>query len=124
MSKLANVALGAAAILALLGDSEQAFAHAELNSEIPAANSVVSSVPTNVTLKFSDVIELKFSGVTIWGPGKLLVALGPATLARNDSTTLVVEIQDPLTPGKYEVAWHNLSADRHKLKGPYAFTVK
>lgn len=112
--------LAAAAGLSLTGN---ALAHAHLHSSVPAANATVAS-PSSLTLKLSETIEAKFSGVVLTGPDKKPVALGAAALDPKDATTLVVPVTGTLAAGKYSVDWHVLSSDGHKTKGSFTFEVK
>lgn len=101
-----------------------AFAHAHLKSATPAAGSTVAVAPTELDLKFSEGLNLKFTGVTVTGPAKAAVATGDAALGAGDDTVLVVPVSDALGAGSYTVAWHALSTDGHKTTGTYTFTVK
>jgi methionine-rich copper-binding protein CopC len=100
-----------------------ALAHANLESSVPANAAIVTTAPTAITLKFSEGLELRFSGITITGPAGLVVP-GAATLDPTDNTQLVVPLTTPLAAGTYSIDWHVLSTDGHKTKGSYAFTVK
>jgi methionine-rich copper-binding protein CopC len=103
--------------------SSVANAHAHLSMATPAADSIVATAPTELDLKFSEDVNLKFSGVKVMGPNKAAGAMGPASLTDGD-TTLIVPITDKLAAGTYVVDWHNLSKDGHKSHGTYKFTVK
>ena len=37
---------------------------------------------------------------------------------------IVVPLQEPLAPGRYQVKWHAVSADTHKTQGQFSFEVK
>lgn len=100
-----------------------ALAHAKLESSTPANAAIVTTAPTAISLKFSEGLELKFSGLTLTGPSGA-VTPGAAALDPKDSTLLVVPLTAPLLAGTYTVDWHALSTDGHKSKGAYAFTVK
>ena len=113
---------GIAAILGL-ALSGHALAHAELQSATPAAGGTVATPPSELDLKFSEDLNLKFSGVKLAGPDKKAVQTGQATLT-DKNTALVVPISGTLTAGAYTVTWHALSADGHKTHGSYTFTVK
>jgi copper resistance protein C len=113
-----------AAVLLAVGSTGQALAHAKMTTEVPAANASVTPAPTQLTLKFSEELELKLSGITLTGPDKKAVALGTASLDPKDAATLVVPVSATLAAGKYTVEWHALSKDGHKTKGSYSFTVK
>lgn len=110
--------------LGLVAVSAPAFAHAHLKSATPAVNGTVATAPTELDLKFSEGLNLKFTGVKVTGPAKAAVATGDAALGAGDDTTFVVPVSDTLAPGSYAVAWHALSTDGHKTSGTYKFTVK
>lgn len=102
----------------------QVFAHAHLASSTPAADGNVSTSPAELELKFSEPVELKFSGVKVAGPDRSVVVTGDASLAKGEDSTLVVPVTTTLGAGAYTVDWHILSKDGHKTKGSYTFTVK
>ncbi len=109
--------------LALMGTSA-AFAHAHLLHETPADKAVVSPAPAALTLDFSEGVQLRFTGVTVTGPGKAAVKLGAAALDPHDDKVLTLPFAGPLAAGVYTVAWHALATDGHKTDGTYSFTVK
>lgn len=108
---------------ALIG-TVPALAHAHLLGETPADKAVLATAPTVLTLKFSEGVALKFSGVKVTGPGHALVSLGTESLDPTDDALLTVPLMGTLVPGPYTVAWHALSTDGHKTTGTYDFTVK
>lgn len=116
---LAFAALVAAASTGL---STAAFAHAHLHAAVPADKASVKTAPTELDLTFTEGLNLKFSGVTVTGPGKAAVKTGEAMLMDGDKT-LMVPITAPLPAGQYTVDWHVLSVDGHKSEGSYSFTV-
>lgn len=118
-----NKPLVAALLFALVGTAP-AFAHAHLISETPADKAVVTVAPTMLTLKFSEGVALKFTGVKVVGSDNAPVPLGTESLDPNDGTALTVPLAAALAPGLYSVAWHALSNDGHKSSGAYTFTVK
>jgi methionine-rich copper-binding protein CopC len=101
----------------------QAFAHANLKVETPAANSTVTP-PEKLILKFSEGLEIHFTGVEITGPDGKAVTTGPLLLDPNDETSLIVPITGSLAAGKYRVDWHAVAKDTHKSHGSFSFTVK
>lgn len=109
--------------IVLAGLTGQAFAHAHLKSAIPAVNGTVSVAPAKLDLSFSESVNLRFTGVTVAGPGQSKVATGQAKLLNHDMT-LMVPVTATLGAGKYTVSWHALSTDGHKTHGTYSFTVK
>jgi copper resistance protein C len=104
--------------------SSQASAHAHLASATPAIGGTVAASPSELDLKFSEALNLKFSGVKIAGPDKATITTGLAALTKGDESTLVVPIAATLATGTYTVDWHVLSKDGHKTHGSYTFTVK
>lgn len=106
-----------------LGLTAQASAHAELKSATPPVDGTTATAPTELDLKFSEDLNLKFSGVKVTGPDNRSVQTGEAALM-DENTTLMAPISGTLAAGVYTVAWHALSADGHKTHGTYKFTVK
>lgn len=101
-----------------------AFAHAHLEAQVPAADSVAAAAPKAIELRFSEGIEPAFSGISLQRPGAAAVKLGkPAVDARNKAL-LRVPVQGPMPAGRYVVDWHAVSVDGHKTKGQYSFSVK
>ena len=112
-----------AAVLALLSPTA-ALAHAHLLEERPAANATVTAAPTVLSLKFSEAISLKFSGIKLSGPDEADIGLGAAALDPSDDARLAVPVVGTLAPAEYAVTWHALSSDGHKTSGTFVFTVK
>jgi methionine-rich copper-binding protein CopC len=109
--------------LAAAGTATPTSAHTKLVSATPAADSMATAAPTELRLKFSERLELKFTGASVVGPTNDPVPTGPAALDPNDEKLLIVPLQSVLSGGKYVVDWHALSSDGHKTKGAYSFEV-
>ena len=60
----------------------QAIAHGDLASATPAINGIVEVPPTKLELRFSDDLNVKFSGVKIIGPANAVVDTGVVTFPR------------------------------------------
>jgi methionine-rich copper-binding protein CopC len=116
--------LAGCAALILGAPAGEALAHAELVSTTPAENSTVATAPTELDLKFSEGLNLRFSGIKLTGPGKEAMKTESAALGTDDETMLIVPLPVPLAAGTYTVEWHVLSGDGHKTHGSYTFTVK
>jgi methionine-rich copper-binding protein CopC len=114
-------ALTAVALIASLASISNAFAHAHLKSEIPAADSSVTG-PKELRLNFSEGVEAKFTKVTITDDGKPVAIKGIDT-DPNDKKLLIVTPEQPLKPGSYKVEWHAVSVDTHKSEGSYTFKI-
>jgi copper resistance protein C len=111
-----------AASLAFALAATSAFAHAQLEKATPPVGSTVSP-PSEIRLEFSEGVELKFTKVTLTGPGGA-AALGAATTAPGNQAVLIVPISKPLSAGVYTVRWQAVSVDTHHTQGTFEFTVK
>ncbi|RZL68659.1 MAG: Cu resistance protein [Variovorax sp.] len=109
-------------VVVALSFAVQAEAHAHLQSAVPSVDAAAASFPAELKLRFSEGLELHFSGATLTGPGAGSVPVGNARLGTGDSE-LIVPILGALGPGRYAVNWHALSHDGHSTRGSYAFTV-
>ncbi|HEX2716932.1 MAG TPA: copper resistance protein CopC [Gemmatimonadaceae bacterium] len=114
----ATRALGALLVATTLGAAAM---HAGLRRAEPAANSVVSAPPPRIRLEFTEPVEPELSLIVL-------------VTARGDSIPLrvtgdprdvhaIVAVPPPLGAGAYRVAWRIVSADGHRIRGDYAFTV-
>lgn len=117
--------IAAAALLALPG---MANAHTKLVSSTPAANSAVAK-PTKLTLTFSEVFLAPMSGVelTMTGmPGMADHAPMPIKGFKTaaEGKTMTVTLPRALPAGSYDLKWHVVGADQHKMEGAYSFSVK
>ncbi|AFW01381.1 copper resistance protein CopC [Gluconobacter oxydans] len=127
MSSFRGFVMTIAAAGALLASS--AFAHTKLVSSTPAANATVAA-PPQITLSFSEGLIPKLSGAEIVMTGmpgmsdERMTISGYQTSTAADGKTLVLTLAQPLSTGNYQVAWHAVSTDTHRVEGILAFTVK
>ena len=112
-------AFAVAAVAALLAASEAA-AHAKLINANPAA-SVTGPAPRQIVLRFSEKLQPKYSGFDVTYRGAHVPMM--MTVGR-DRRTLVGAPTRPLARGAYQVSWHAVTADTHRIKGSYTFTVR
>ena len=115
--------IAAAAALAMAGAATQASAHAHLLTASPAANATVAA-PRQLTLKFSEKLQPKFSGLAISMPQMNNMAAPTKIAVSKDGKSLVATPTAPLTAGVYKVSWHAVTADTHRVQGAYTFTVR
>lgn len=102
-----------------------AVAHAKLVSADPAQDATLAASPARVHLVFSEPVDLQFSTVAITGGDTKAVATGALSHGeKNEPKAVDVPVTAALAPGKYKVEWRMLSADGHKIKGSYDFTIK
>ena len=101
-----------------------ALAHAHLKSQYPAANAEMDAAPQALTLNFSEGIEPAFSGIELTDDEQKIVRIGAVKRNENESSQMIVPLEQPLVAGKYTVRWHVVSVDGHKTSGQYTFSVK
>ncbi|SHN43051.1 hypothetical protein SAMN05443668_1097 [Cryptosporangium aurantiacum] len=98
---------------------QPARAHSGLTSSSPAADSTVTTAPTELTLTFAEVVRGSLSTVVVTGPDGARYQSGSL---RAVDRTLTQPVK-PLISGRYTVAWRIVSADGHPLQGVYTFTA-
>lgn len=109
--------------LSLLALTTQAWAHAHLTGSEPAANVAVPA-PRQLALRFSEKLNPKFSGLSLTMPKMGNMAVPVKVSVAPDGKTLLGVPSEVLSPGAYQVSWHAVTADTHRVQGAYAFTVK
>ena len=102
--------------------SGAAQAHPALQSTNPGQGATVSS-PTEIRLTFSEDLIAKFSGLTVKDEGGRAIETGGPTVDPNQKRQLIVPIAKPLPAGTYNVDWHAVSADTHRVNGHFSFRV-
>ena len=116
------IVLATSAALALSW-TVSALAHAHLLRATPAAGGTVQMPPSEVTLRFNEKLEAKFSSVVVRDSGGKQVDKGDGAVDKSDRTVMRVQLQQPVTPGLYKVEWKVMSADTHKVDGSFTFKV-
>ena len=106
------------AVVAVVGLSTAAGAHAMLDHASPAVGSIVGSSPGQVTLYFTQALEPKFSGAEVRNASGARVDKGKSV-----SGNVMRLSVGSLPPGSYSVTWHVLSVDTHITQGSYSFRV-
>lgn len=119
------LSLAAAIAIALPG---VAAAHSKLVSSNPAANAIVSK-PSKLTLTFSETFLAPMSGADLTMTAMPGMADHPPMPIKGFKTsvegkTMVLTLPRPLPAGTYDLKWHIVGADQHKMEGGYSFTVK
>src|SRR5580700_8193809 len=94
-----------------------AFAHATPILYSPAASSVLSKVPSEVQIHFSERIEPRVSSITVLGPDGSRVNMADSQVDPADPRVFGVNLKDAGN-GTYTVSWQVISADDgHFSKG-------
>lgn len=125
MRRLPLLALAASAVLA---SSMPAFAHPRLVSSTPAANAAVPR-PTQIVLTFSEPLVAPLSGIELTMTAMPGMADHPRMPIRGfttkvDGRTLTAKLPRALPVGTYELKWHVVAADQHRIESLYTFTVR
>lgn len=120
-----------AAPLALIGAlalPAAAQAHPKLVSATPAAQAVVAR-PTLLKLTFNETlvgplsgIELTMTGMPGMSGHQPMPIKGFKTVARGKD--LIAALPRPLPAGSYELKWHAVAGDQHRIEGSYTFAVR
>ncbi|QDC37434.1 copper homeostasis periplasmic binding protein CopC [Sphingobium fuliginis] len=119
-----------AAAFGLAALPSAALTHPKLLSSSPAADATVSK-PTRLTLSFSEKLLAPLSGVDLTMTGMPGMAdhapmpiKGFKTAVDGDGKTMIVTLPRALPAGSYDLNWHIVGADQHKIAGKYSFSVK
>lgn len=115
------------AALTLIGSAlaaTAASAHPKLVKSDPAGNAVVASSPKELRLSFNEDLVSKFSGVEVKNQQGQKIEIGSAAPNPADKKQFVVPVPTPLAEGVYQVDWHAVAADTHRIQGSYSFMVK
>ena len=106
-------------LLLLSLSDPRAYAHAFLDRANPLVGSTVSTVPSEVSLTFTQSLEGAFSTVQVTGPNGARVDQGTPQVSGN---TMRVGIKAS-GAGTYRLRWRALSVDTHTTQGNFSFHV-
>lgn len=125
MRRLSLIALAASAMFL---SAAPAAAHPKLVSATPAANASVAK-PTRIVLTFSETLVAPLSGIELTMTAMPGMADHPRMPIRGFTTkiegkTLTATLPRPLPAGTYELKWHVVAADQHRIENTYSFTVR
>jgi methionine-rich copper-binding protein CopC len=123
MSTRRTIAVLAASAALVLSGAVPALAHAHLVRATPAVGGTVQTPPSEVTLRFNERLEAKFSSVVVRDSAGKQVDKGDGAVDKSDRTLMRVQLQQPVAPGVYRVEWKVMSADTHKVDGNFTFKV-
>jgi methionine-rich copper-binding protein CopC len=123
MSTQRTIAILATSATLVLSGNVTALAHAHLVRATPAVGGTVQMPLSEVTLRFNERLEGKFSSVVVRDSTGKQVDKGDGAVDRNDRTLMRVQLQQPVAPGVYKVEWKVMSADTHKVDGNFTFKV-
>src|SRR5260221_14759422 len=110
--------VGIIPLLLLLATGE-ATAHALLDHAEPRVGNTVAAAPHQVTLWFTQKLEVAFSSVTVTNAAGERDDTGKARASGNQ---LSISLR-PGGAGTYHVTWRVLSVDAHTTDGNFTFQV-
>jgi copper resistance protein C len=110
-----------AVLIAAVGGGA-AWAHPVLEASDPKRDTTVPA-PKEIRLTFTENPITKFSGLTIKDRSGHPIETASPTVDPNDKRQLVVPIPIALPPGTYDVDWHVVSTDTHRVTGHFSFRV-
>ena len=102
--------------------STAAFAHAQLISSQPAANSMSAQAPAEIALHFNEKIESAFASIRVSDASGQQVDRKDTQIDKTDPKVLRVSVP-PLKAGSYKVQWRATAADLHKIEGTFTFRI-
>jgi copper transport protein len=111
------------AVLGLLIGTRSASAHATLISTNPAQGAVLATIPTAVSLAFSEPVVVAEDGLRVFGPDGAKVDNGRTAHLGRSSAVGVGLVGGGSQRGTYTVSWRVISADSHPVAGAFTFSV-
>ena len=100
-----------------------AYAHGRLKSSNPAAGAHLGTAPRVLRLDFSEVPELRFSTLSLVGPGGIAVPLSALRYALDSRRAFMADIQGALTAGTYVIMWQMAGDDGHPVRDQIEFVI-
>jgi methionine-rich copper-binding protein CopC len=125
MNKIAKAFAALALAAAALLPTQAAFAHAELESSNPEANSVVGSAPAVISLTFGE----KLMAIADQPTANQIEVTDSSNARVNNADyqvtgeVLTVSLKPDLADDTYKVTYRVVSEDGHPIDGVYEFTV-
>lgn len=99
------------------------WAHAELTKSEPGAKDVLTVLPKQLRLWFSEAPEVAVTTVDLVGPDSSHVALGKPGRMPDNPLGVTAPILGALKPGRYTVVWRTAAADGHPSHGSFSFYI-
>lgn len=125
MNKIARTFAALALAVAALIPNQAAFAHAELETSNPEANSVIGAAPGVVSLTFGEKLmvmegEEAANQVQVTDSSNARVDNGDFQVT---GEVLTVSLKPDLADDTYKVTYRVVSEDGHPIEGVYEFAV-
>ncbi|MEW6603637.1 MAG: copper resistance protein CopC [Thermoproteota archaeon] len=111
-------------VLTFASGIQQSFAHPVYVDSTPGAFESVSSAPGEVSVFFSEAIELSYSSIRVLGPDGSRVDMNDPHNVEGDTASIAATLQPNLPEGEYTVTTRVLSAvDGHLIEDTFTFGV-
>ncbi|MDQ2883537.1 MAG: FixH family protein [Actinomycetota bacterium] len=108
---------------ALLAGAGTAWAHAVLVSTDPARDTVLATLPAQVSLTFGEPVQLPPGGLRVFDPDGVEVDDGHTSHPSGRGDVVQIGVRPGAEQGSYTVAWRVISADTHPVSGAFTFSV-
>ncbi|UXR71434.1 copper resistance CopC family protein [Staphylococcus sp. IVB6240] len=103
------------------GCFNSASSHVSLENHQPSKDEVVSTAPSEIKLKFSEPVNVRYAGVKLYNDkGHQVAQLHSDEKGYSDTVTFQTKEQDE---GTYAVKWQAVSPDGHEVSGQYHFSI-
>ncbi len=109
-------------VLGILAAAGTAFAHAELLSSFPANQELFEAAPDEIALQFTEAVDPIVPGIRLLDADGDEVELADVDQSAG-SDRMRASIPATLDDGTYVVAWQAVSADSHRVRGSFTFSV-
>ncbi len=100
-----------------------AAAHATIVSTTPADGQVLKTQPRQVSMKWSEGVDLGEHAVQLLDSSGSKLKTAVAKHGPGDPSTAVLELPPGLPHGTYVVAWLVVSSDSHPVSGAFSFSI-
>jgi copper transport protein len=113
------------ALLVLWGlvAAPSASAHAVVVSTNPADGSLLATAPSQVSIVFSEAVELQLGALRVFAPDGSRADVGSAGHPAGKADTASIGLRPDLKNGTYVVSWRVISADSHPVHGGFTFSI-
>jgi len=122
MKKLTSTLIS---IFLILSGVQNADAHAQVTSSVPAKNQIIKVLPSLVWLEFDgDLLSFgdkQIHKITVTSSKRARVDIGGPIVG---GARISTKLKAGLPAGKYLVSYRVVSEDGHPVEGSYSFTYK
>src|SRR5262249_18764064 len=99
-------------------------AHAVPRATLPVANAVLHEAPHEISIRFSERVEIRASSLQVFDAHGSRIDDGTAAVVPSDPWLYYLTLP-PVEAGAYTVSWRVMSADDgHVTEGAYVFVVR